>query len=62
MVHVYVAASGSPSNVTLTQSAGFDALDQACRSAVHEAQFDPGKQNGTAIGGETDIIIIWQAH
>jgi TonB family protein len=60
VVHVYVAADGSSSNVTLTQSTGFDALDQACRSAVHEAQFDPGKENGTAIGAATDIIIIWQ--
>jgi TonB family protein len=62
VVHVYVAADGSPSNVTLTQSAGFDALDLACRSAVHEAQFDPGKENGVPVGAATDIIIIWQPH
>ena len=60
VVHVYVEADGRLSSVTLTQSTGFDALNLACRTAVHEAQFDPGKENGTPVGAATDIIIIWQ--
>jgi TonB family protein len=60
VVHVDVAKDGSPTTVTLTKPTGYEPLDQACLSAVSQAQFIPARQGPTAIAASTDINISWR--
>jgi TonB family protein len=60
VVHVDVAKDGTPSHLTLTKPTGYEPLDQACMSAVNQAQFIPAHQGTTAIAASTDINISWR--
>jgi TonB family protein len=60
VVHVEVAKDGTLSNVALTKPTGYEPLDQACVSAIQQAQFIPGHQGRTPIAASTDINISWR--
>ena len=59
-VHGYVRKDGTANNVSISQSAGFAALDQACIAAIQQARFLPAHANGAAIGAFVDINISWR--
>jgi protein TonB len=49
MIMVLVAQDGSARDVQVTQSSGYDRLDQAAKEAVAKWHFRPGQQNGIAV-------------
>jgi TonB family protein len=59
-VHGYVRDDGTASDLRVTKSTGFVVLDQACISAIQQAQFEPAQANGTAIGAFMDINMSWR--
>ena len=60
IVHVTVDQDGPPSTVTLTKSTGYDPLDQACITAVRQAQFIASRQDPGIVTASTDIGITWR--
>ncbi|MBS0451059.1 MAG: energy transducer TonB [Proteobacteria bacterium] len=48
VVKVVVGADGSPKQVEIKKSSGFDRLDEAAREAMLRCRFVPGKVNGVA--------------
>jgi TonB family protein len=60
VVHVTVESDGTPSNVNVTKSTGYAPLDQACLSAIQQAQFTPARQEGKTFAASTDINITWR--
>ena len=48
VVKVVVGADGSPKQVEIKTSSGFDRLDEAAREAMLRCRFVPGKVNGVA--------------
>ncbi len=60
IVHVTIDQDGPPSSVTMTKSAGYDPLDQACIAAIKEAQFVAARQYGQVSPASTDIGITWR--
>lgn len=60
IVHVTVDQDGPPSTVTVTKSTGYASLDQACISAVQQAQFIAARQDPEIISASTDIGIVWR--
>jgi len=48
MVRALIAADGTVSRAEVSQSSGFDRLDQAALAAVQKWRFVPGKRNGVA--------------
>ena len=60
VVRVTVASDGTPNNVNVTKSTGYAPLDQACLSAVQQAQFTPARLEGKAFTTPTDINISWR--
>jgi TonB family protein len=60
VVHVTVEHDGPPSNVTITKSTGYAPLDQACLTAVQQAQFIAARQAGGTVPGSADINITWR--
>jgi TonB family protein len=60
VVHVNVESDGSASNVSVTKSTGYEPLDQACLSAVQQAQFTAASAEGKAFAASTDINISWR--
>mgnify|MGYP003584106780 CR=1 FL=1 len=48
LLDVKVSAEGSPVDVRVKKSSGFDRLDQAAREAILRCRFVPGKVNGVA--------------
>jgi TonB family protein len=62
VVHVTVDEDGPPSTVTIAKSAGYAPLDEACLSAVREAQFTAARVGGVRTQSSTDIGISWRLH
>jgi TonB family protein len=60
VVHVTVERDGPPSNVTVTKSTGYAPLDQACITAVQQAQFIAARQTPGIVSASTDIDINWR--
>ena len=60
VVHVTVGVDGTPSNLAVTKSTGYEPLDQACVSAVAQAQFVPARLSGTPFAASTEINISWR--
>ena len=46
VLDVRVGADGSPQNVRVKKSSGYERLDEAAREAVLRCRFVPGKVNG----------------
>jgi TonB family protein len=59
-VHAEVARDGVPTTVTLIKSTFYAPLDQACLSAIQQAQFVAARQDGTPFTATTDINISWR--
>ncbi|WP_435531282.1 energy transducer TonB [Ramlibacter albus] len=49
LVRVLIGADGSLIEAAITQSSGYERLDQAALSAVRQWRFVPGKRNGVAV-------------
>jgi TonB family protein len=60
VVHVTVEKDGPPTTVTITKSAGYAPLDEACVAAIKEAPFIASRQEGVAAQSSTDIDISWR--
>jgi TonB family protein len=60
IVHATVEHDGPPSNVTVTKSTGYAPLDQACLTAVQQAQFIAARQAGGSLPASADINITWR--
>jgi TonB family protein len=60
VVHLTVGVDGTPSNLAVTKSTGYEPLDQACLSAVAQAQFVPARLSGTPFAAPTEINISWR--
>jgi TonB family protein len=60
VVHVEVAIDGTPTNVHVTQSTGYELLDTACLSAVQQAHFIAGHRGAIPIAASTDINLSWR--
>ena len=58
VVHVTVELDGTPSNLAVTKSTGYEPLDQACVSAVAQAQFVPAQLSGTPFAASTEIDLV----
>jgi TonB family protein len=56
-VHVVVSDIGTVSRLDITHSTGSTRLDQACRTAVRDAPFQPATLKGLAVSGASDIAI-----
>ena len=54
---VEVSATGIPTNLSLTSSSGFPALDQAAIAAVRRWRFEPAKVAGTPVAGRVRVPI-----
>jgi periplasmic protein TonB len=48
-IRVLVGENGRPQEVTVGESSGESALDQAALEAVREWRFEPAKRNGVAV-------------
>jgi TonB family protein len=59
-IHGYVQADGATTNIVVSKSTGFAALDQACLSAIQQAPFVPAQASGEPIGASFDITISWR--
>jgi protein TonB len=60
LVHFQVSEGGTPSDLSITKSTGFASLDQACISAIQDAQFIAAKRDGKYVAAWTDILISWR--
>jgi TonB family protein len=59
LVHFRVSEGGTPDNISITKSTGFATLDQACISAVQNAQFISARRAGKYASAWTEILISW---
>jgi TonB family protein len=59
-IHGFVKEDGTASNISVSKSTGFAALDQACILAIQQAPFVPAQANGAAVGAFFDINISWR--
>ncbi|TAK89929.1 MAG: TonB family protein [Burkholderiaceae bacterium] len=57
LLHVYVAANGTPSQITIKQSSGYARLDQAAVEAVWRWKFIPARQGDEAVAGWVNVPI-----
>ncbi len=60
LVHFKVSEGGTPSDISITKSSGFASLDQACITAIQDAQFIAAKHDDKYIAAWTDILISWR--
>ena len=60
VIKMYVAESGTLSDVAVSKSTGFSTLDQACVEAVQSARFKPAKRDDAAVGAWTRVSISWR--
>lgn len=60
VMHVRVDATGTPLSVEITQSSGRALLDQAATEAVQDWTFEPAKNKGRPIPGETDVSVRFE--
>jgi TonB family protein len=59
-IHGFVKEDGTATNISVSKSTGFAALDQACISAIQQAPFVPAQANENSIGAFFDISISWR--
>jgi TonB family protein len=59
-VHGFVKQDGAISDINVSRSTGFAALDKACILAIQQAPFVPAQKNGAAVGAFFDINISWR--
>jgi protein TonB len=57
ILKIHVLASGQPDNVTVSQSSGYDILDEAAVKAVTGWVFDPAKRGTKPIDGWVNVPI-----
>lgn len=60
LVHFQVSEGGTPSDISITKSTGYASLDQACITAIQDAQFVAAKRDGKYIAAWTDFLIGWR--
>jgi protein TonB len=60
VVHVYVNASGSVNNATVTRSSGSPELDQTAVSwVIKHWRYKPAMASGTPVAAETDAQVVF---
>ena len=59
IVRVMIGADGSPQRAEITQSSGFDRLDQAAMATVMRWRFVPGKRGGVPEAMWFNVPINW---
>ncbi len=57
VLRVEVSTQGSPVTVTVAQSSGFGAMDQAATSAVQSWQFVPASQGGRPVPATASVAV-----
>ena len=60
LVRVEVASDGSPSSVSLAQSSGSPALDNAALVAVRQSRFSPATRGGVPVAGAAEVPIVFR--
>jgi protein TonB len=60
MLRVYVSAKGTPDQIQLLKSSGFDRLDQAAQSAVSKWRFAPARQGKIAVAAWVQVPVSFQ--
>lgn len=59
VISVYIDVDGSPKDVRIKRSSGFERLDQASLAAVRTWRFAPAKRNGIPEATTWDVPIDW---
>ena len=59
-LHIAVSDFGNVDSIDIVRSTGSAELDQACRDAIYDAPFVPGRQEGTNARGSTDLVLDWR--
>jgi TonB family protein len=60
LVHFRVSEGGTQGDISIAKSTGFATLDQACISAIQNAQFIAARRAGKYVAAWTDILITWR--
>lgn len=60
LVHFKVSEGGTSSDISISKSTGHATLDQACVTAIQNAQFTAAKLDGKFVAAWTDIFINWK--
>jgi protein TonB len=60
MLRVYVSANGTPDQIQLLKSSGFDRLDQAAQFAVSKWRFAPARQGKMAVAAWVQVPVSFQ--
>lgn len=60
MLRVYVSPQGTPDQIQLLKSSGFDRLDQAALSAVSKWRFAPARQGKIAVAAWVQVPVSFQ--
>ena len=60
LVHFKVSERGIPSEISISKSTGYASLDQACVTAIQDAQFVAAKRDGKDVEAWTDLFINWK--
>ena len=55
-----IDSSGQPSDVTVTSSAGFQALDEAAIACFKKSRFQPATRAGKPVAGPFEIKVKWE--
>jgi TonB family protein len=58
-IRVWVTPDATVQKLEVTESTGFEILDQACRAAVQAAPFTPARHDGAATGAWAEITMRW---
>lgn len=57
---VHVSERGRPTRVAITSSSGFEALDQAARTALRAARFEPARRGSIAVPARLRLTFIFR--
>jgi TonB family protein len=57
---VFVNPDGAPEEVTLSQSSGYDVLDEAALGFVKKLNFEPGKLDQKPVGAWTRLVLRYK--
>ncbi|MBO0710433.1 MAG: energy transducer TonB, partial [Acetobacteraceae bacterium] len=60
LVRVQVAPDGSLASVSLAQSSGSPALDEAALAAVRQSRFSPATRGGVPVAGAAEVPIVFR--
>jgi len=60
LVQGQISESGTPSNVAVFKSTGFETLNQACVEAIQHGHFVPAERAGTPVSADAEFLLDWR--